>query len=66
MAYVDGFDLDEELYEELQTLADEEGLSIEELIVDILKEEFSLTDDLESDDTDTDDDCDEEDYNSDN
>jgi hypothetical protein len=41
MTYVD-LDLEDDLYQELQTLADEEGISVEDLIVDILRDEFAL------------------------
>lgn len=58
MTYVE-LDLEDGLYEELTTLAEEEGVTVEELIIDILKDEFSLprdseeyTDDDYEDDTD--------------
>ena len=41
MTYVE-LDLEDALYEELRTLAEEEGIAVEELIIDILKDEFSL------------------------
>jgi hypothetical protein len=41
MTYVE-LDLEDELYEELRTLAEEEGVAVEDLIIDILKDEFSL------------------------
>ena len=57
MTYVE-LDIEDELYEQLQELADEEGVSTEELIIDILKDEISYTadDDVVEDD-------DEDDYN---
>jgi len=53
MTYVE-LDVEDEMYEKLQELADEEGMSTEELIIDILKDEISYTsegdDDLLDDD----------------
>jgi hypothetical protein len=60
MTYVE-LDLEDELYEELRTLAEEEGVGVEELIVDILKDEFALPHDDEIDiDDDEEDDLDAE------
>lgn len=55
MTYVE-LDLEDKLYEKLQELADEEGMSTEDLIVDILEDEASYeiaedeTEDYEEDD----------------
>jgi hypothetical protein len=35
-------DVEDDLYDELRTLAEEEDQSVEELIVDILKDEFDM------------------------
>lgn len=54
-------DLEEALYEKLDELATEEGVSVEDLIVDILTDEVDL-DDEDEEDTEYEDDMGIEDY----
>jgi len=52
MTYVE-LDVEDELFEKLQELADEEGISVEELIVETLKDEVAyIEDDIDDDDDD--------------
>lgn len=49
MTYIDGFDIDDELYEELKARSEEEDVTIEEAIIDVLRDEFSVFSGAEED-----------------
>lgn len=51
MIYLE-LDLDDELFNELRDLAEKEGMSVEELITEILKDEVSICDTAIDDDDD--------------
>ncbi|MFA5024184.1 MAG: ribbon-helix-helix protein, CopG family [Patescibacteria group bacterium] len=55
MAYIE-IDLDDELFEKVQELAEEEGLSVEDVIIDIIKDEIEIDEEEVFDDYDNEED----------